>query len=208
VILRGLSEKFNLNENAFKIEEVKNLFQSKSKYLSNHPPPFQGFIKRDSAKQQQAIKGETSYSLSLDHHLEMKNELRMKIHPSIMNYSNDDVLKYAHPSFSKMILYFNPDNSYFPGKEEEHRFITFNLNHGPGEDIWYGVNSKEAAKFRKLVKSIHSLDLFSKDVEWFTEVDFFMQNKINVMYGKQCKGDIIMINKGCHYWYTNYIIKA
>ena len=45
---------------------------------------------------------------------------------------------------------------------------------------------------RKLVMNQYNVDIFSEDSDWFVETDFFIKNGINMFYGKQMKGDILV----------------
>lgn len=202
VILRGFYETFNINERLFSITEIQKEFQNNKANLEIHEQTMIGFSKKEKLANHNS-KEPKSYTMSLDFMPKMKNEFEKKINPIIFGNLKENALKYAnYSSIKNSFTTITNENSLFGGKEQEYRFITFNLNHGPQENIWYGINSCEATKLRKLVKNQHNVDIFSKEADWFCETDFFSKNRINVTYGKMQKGDIILIGHGCLYWYN------
>ena len=203
VILRGFYDTFNIDEKLFSISEIHKEFQAKYGSLVCHHQSVIGFNKKENLEQKEA----RSYSLSLDFMPNLKNELERKISPIIFSNKNENALKYAgYASKNHSFITLTNHNSFFGGNEQECRFVTFNLNHGPEENVWYGVNSNDAPKFRKIVKNQHNLDIFSKEIDWFSEIEFFCKNRINLFYGKTQKGDIILIGLGCLYWYKYIVI--
>ena len=203
VILRGFTEMFNINEKLFSIEEIQGHMLSKSGHLQVQEQYYIGLLNKDQNNSKNDDKGAKSTTIDIQHFPQIKQELESKINPLIFNMSKYDALRYLKnpiPNITSPILSFNYENPLFGGKDEECRLPFFNLNHGSGDNIWFGIGYSDAEKFRKLIKNHHNVEIYSKDSNWYFDIDFFMKNKINVFYGKQIKGDIILVSQGCLNW--------
>ena len=204
VILRGFTEMFKINEKLFRIEEIQGHFGTQKNHILFKDKNLIGLGNKDQNNIKNYGKESKSMTIDIQHLPKIKNELESKINPLIFNLSKDDVLKYLKnpvPNITNQNLTYNTENCYYGGKDEECRLSHFNLNHGPGDNIWYGIGYSDCEKFRKFIKNHHSVDVYSKDSNWFLEIDFFLKNKINVFYGKQIKGDIVLVSQGCLNWY-------
>lgn len=200
VILRGFYEAFNIDETLFSVSEIQTEFHSKIGLLNSIDQSSIGFKKKDK-KFQEGSKESKAYSLDNKYLPKIKAELSSKISEKISSLSKNDTLRYLKkPIINTPCTTLTNEDSIFGGKEEQSRFIYFHMNHGPGENIWYGVDSNEAIKMRKIVMNQHNIDIYSDDSDWFVETDFFMKNGINMFYGKQIKGDILFLGNGVFHW--------
>jgi histone demethylase len=97
-------------------------------------------------------------------------------------------------------IYIKVTGTWTGGHEENLRFRSINMNHGPGDSDWYGVGMKDSLKFRELVKKQHNMDIYKKEGIWFPTLDWFMTNKIEVFYGVQEMHDVCIVGVGCLHW--------
>ena len=50
------------------------------------------------------------------------------------------------------------------------------------------------------MKKKYKLDVYKKEGVWFPDIDWFMENKIDVLWGAQQADDIVLVGAGCLHW--------
>ena len=142
-------------------------------------------------------------NVDLDDYPEIK-ECLDKILPSCIKFrGKNDLLSYLRSIVKGMTspqIYIKVSGTWTGGHEENLRFRSINMNHGPGDSDWYGVKMEYSLKFRELVKKQHNMDIYRKEGIWFPTLDWFMTNKIEVFYGVQEKNDVCTVGVGCLHW--------
>lgn len=163
-------------------------------------------IKRDKLlKNTQILKDMIYYcvNVDLDDYPEIKECLDKNLPSSIKFRGNNDLLSYLRSIVKGMTapqIYIKVAGTWTGGHEENLRFRSINMNHGPGDSDWYGVGMKDSLRFRELVKKQHNMDIYRKEGIWFPSLEWFMTNKIEVFYGVQEKNDVCTVGVGCLHW--------
>ncbi len=200
VILRGFYEAFKIDDSLFSVSEIQTEFHSNFSHLNVIDQSSIGFKKKDK-NIKEGSKEQKAYSLNHKYLKRINDELNSKLSEKISSLSKEDALQYLKSTIVPgPCTTLTNDESIFGGREQQSRLIYFHLNHGPGENIWYSIDGNEANKMRKLVMNQFNVDIFSEDSDWFVETDFFIKNGINMFYGKQVKGDILVVGHGMYHW--------
>jgi hypothetical protein len=200
VILRGFYEAFNIDDSLFSVSEIQTEFHSNISHLDETDQSSLGFRKKDK-NVKEGSKEQKAYSLSHKYLHKLKEELNTKLSGKISSLSKEDALQYLKlPVIPGPCTTLTNNQSIFGGREQQSRFIYFHMNHGPGEIIWYSIDGNEASKMIKLVLNQYYVDIFSEDSDWFVDTDFFIKNGISMFYGKQMKGDILVVGHGMYHW--------
>lgn len=132
-----------------------------------------------------------------------REELRKKINPFINFCGFDDSLSYLRETIKGMNLpqfYIKEKGVWTGGHEENCRIRSININHGPQGSEWYGIRSEDAKTFSDYLKKKHNFDIYVKEGLWYEEWEYFLKNKINVLYTIQKESDIILVGPGCIHW--------
>ena len=227
VIMRGFLEKLGFDQSKFTIEYCVKNYPNLKIDVMEQTNNFYGFSnnrhvrsqttikeyyeyinKRDFQKQEVWLKNKPNIikygvNIELDGIPEMKEELDKKFLPNIMYGSEYDILSYVRQNILGMTipqLYIKTRGAWTGGHEENLRFKSININHGPGESLWFGVHRKYCDAFTNIVKSQYKMDIFSKEGHWFPDIYFFMKHKIPVFYTVQKGGDSMIVGPGCLHW--------
>jgi histone demethylase len=84
-----------------------------------------------------------------------------------------------------------------PGHQENNLFCSVNLNIGPGDCEWFGVDGRYYKKFRILCRRNHVN--FLKGC-WWPILSQLYEDNIPVYHFIQKPGDIVWVNVGCIHW--------
>jgi hypothetical protein len=142
-------------------------------------------------------------NVDLDDYPEIKECLDKNLPACIRFRGSNDILSYLRSIVKGMTspqIYIKVSGTWTGGHEENLRFRSININHGPGESDWYGVSMKNSLKFRELVKKQYNMDIYRKEGIWFPTLEWFMTNKIEVFFGVQEKLDVCTVGVGCLHW--------
>jgi hypothetical protein len=199
VLLRGFYEALDEDETVFSLSEIENEFQYKLENLNliEKKVTCFSFIHDSEDKQIEA----KAYSLRNELLPKQNLELNCKLSKIISFNSKENALQYVNnpDSLKNYTSLFN-DNFVFGAQQQEAGLLSFNINHGPGENIFYAVSGTNAKNLRRLVKQFNNYDIYTKDKEWYVEADTCAMNRINVHVGKQKKGDILLVGHNVLYW--------
>jgi hypothetical protein len=163
-------------------------------------------IKKDKLlKKVQILKDMIYYcvNVDLDDYPEIKENLERNLPSSIRFRGSNDILSYLRSIIKGMTspqIYIKVTGTWTGGHEENLRFRSINMNHGPGASDWFGVKMKDSLLFRELVKKQYNMDIYKKEGIWFPNLEWFMTNKIEVYYGVQEQYDIATVGVGCLHW--------
>ena len=142
-------------------------------------------------------------NIDLDQYEDIQAELESKIDPLLMCRSEYDLLSYLRQGINGMScgqMYLKVKGAWTGGHEENLRFRSININHGPGSSDWYGVGHENSQIFREIVKENENIDIYTKEGVWFPDIKYFMEKKIKVFFTVQEPGDIVLVGAGCLHW--------
>ena len=142
-------------------------------------------------------------NLDMDNMEIPREEIRKKINPLLNFCAFDDSLSYMRETINGMNLpqfYIKETGVWTGGHEENNRIRSININHGPGGSEWYGIRLEDGKTFSDYLKKKHDVNIYLKEGLWYENWEYFLKNKINVLYTVQREGDIILVGPGCIHW--------
>jgi hypothetical protein len=86
------------------------------------------------------------------------------------------------------------------GHEENSRFYSVNLNHGPHSSIWAAIAPEDAQKFRDAAKTAFGGDIYLEEGNWFPSPEFLRQHDIPWLWGVQKPGEVVVLQGGTLHW--------
>jgi hypothetical protein len=142
-------------------------------------------------------------NVNLDGLPELKMELKSKLHPLINFQSEFDILKYVRNQIEGMTLpqmYIKVPGVWTGGHEENLRMRSININHGPGDSLWWASPRDESNKIFTFVKDKYDMDIYQNEGIYFPNFEFFLTNNTKTIYTRQKKGDIVLVGIGSIHW--------
>eukprot|EP00742_Colponemidia_sp_Colp-10_P007636 GILJ01008230.1.p1 GENE.GILJ01008230.1~~GILJ01008230.1.p1 ORF type:complete len:1309 (+),score=160.60 GILJ01008230.1:159-3929(+) len=159
--------------------------------------------------QEQCLRGSVpnhvqfAVNVDIGHWENQMRELRNKIPDWFLCDSPLDVLSFMRQKVNGMNLpqlYVKVPGVWTGGHEENCRFRSVNVNHGPYESEWGAVEQKYVPLLRQKVIDQCGIDIYKNEGKWFPDPDFCLANGIPVMYGLQKVNDVILVGIGCVHW--------
>lgn len=142
-------------------------------------------------------------NVDLDDYTILNNELENKLPNILTPGSHYDALHYVRQHVKGMTIpqiYIKVPHVWTGGHEENLRFRSININHGPGDSYWWGVPQKYSKEFAELAQKLFNSNIYKREGTWFPHWEFFMLYKIPVIYGVQKSKDTILVGAGCIHW--------
>lgn len=131
------------------------------------------------------------------------DELRKCIPSKILWCSPDDVLRYLRQNILGMTLpqlYLKLNGCWTGGHEENLRFCSANINHGPSACEWWGLDSAQSHYLREHVKTDKGFDIYSNETLWWPDEIYCMSKGLTVYHVIQKPGDLIVVGSGTIHW--------
>ena len=126
-------------------------------------------------------------------------ELRKKLPPWLLWQGRHDLLSFLRQDVEGMNtpqMYMKVGGAWTGGHEENNRFRSVNMNHGPAACEWWAVHGDYSERVRHLVLSEYGVDIYSVEGQWMPSEAWFIQHEIPVMRTLQEAGDLITL-QGC-----------
>lgn len=150
---------------------------------------------------------EVKYGVNIDLKNELSylnDELSAKVHPRIRYMSRYDLLSYLTRHIDGMTipqLYVKEKDVFTGAHEENNRFHSVNINHGPGDSEWYGVPLEDMAKARECIMRDYGVDIYLNESLLFPDELYFLKNNLRIIKGLQKAGDVMVVGTGCLHWF-------
>ena len=117
----------------------------------------------------------------------------------------DDVLRFCRqPVFGVTLpqMYLKLAGCWTGGHEENVRFQSINVNHGPGPSRWWAVGARYAPRLRALVSREFGVDVYSRESEgnWWPDARWLRARGVPVRTGLQRAGDVVVLRGGTLHW--------
>ncbi len=131
-------------------------------------------------------------------------EIKNKLFPEITFGSYYDALSYVQDHIRGMTIpqyYLKEKGVWTGGHEENLRIRSVNINHCGGDSEWYGLSLEDSSKFHSHILKKESKDIYKNEGLWFVNYEYFIKNKMNVLYTIQKPGDIVLVGPGVIHWY-------
>lgn len=142
-------------------------------------------------------------NIPVEQYQELYKDLENNINPLINFGSEHDMLSYVRehiPGMTMPQMYIKVPSVWTGGHEENLRMRSVNINHGPGNSIWYASTLDETDKFYEVVKQNYKLDIYKKEGVFFPHFDFFLLNNVKVIYCIQQANDVVLVGPGSIHW--------
>ncbi|CAF0782857.1 unnamed protein product [Brachionus calyciflorus] len=171
-----------------------------AKYQANH---FQEAVKEEKlkiSKKFKTIKFGTNIDLS-DEKKWFRQIAEMSKLPGFMRFvSSGNMLShvgYKIYGVNTMQMYLKVPGCRTPGHQENNNFCSLNINVGPGDCEWFGVDEK----YWKVIESYcekNNVDYLNES--WWPDLDDLKNSNVPVYRFLQKPGDLVWVNAGCVHW--------
>jgi hypothetical protein len=90
------------------------------------------------------------------------------------------------------------------GHEENLRFTSVNINHGPGNCEWWAINPRQSERFYKAIKADFKIDIHKAETAWWADESYLLAKGFDCYHGVQKPGDVMLVNSGTPHWVKSY----
>jgi len=162
----------------------------------------------DTTSSAQVPKGEKRYVL-FGSNVDMgawasHNALLRKALPDFLVWQgNHDLLSLLRqhvPGMDLPQLYMKVPGVWTGGHEENNRFRSININHGPGDCEWWAVEGGYTNRVRQAVLREEGIDIFATEGQWMPDEAWFAEHGIPILRTRQRKGDVITLKGETLHW--------
>ncbi|KAM3140034.1 hypothetical protein pb186bvf_007834 [Paramecium bursaria] len=125
---------------------------------------------------------------------------------NILPKSKYDGLSYLRQQILGMNVpqcYIKTSGVWTGGHQENLAVQAINYNHGPGDCIWYTVDTKYVPQVRKLVEEQFQVDILKNEGLWFKQHEWFQENDIPIQKFIQKEGEFVYLEAGCLHWVSS-----
>lgn len=131
------------------------------------------------------------------------DELRKKLPSKVLWGSKDDPLRYSRQHILGMTLpqlYLKINGCWTGGHEENLRFMSANINHGPSPCEWWGLDPMQSESFRECVKAEKKFDIYNSETLWWPDEIFCLIKGFKLYHSVQQPGDFVIVGPGTIHW--------
>jgi hypothetical protein len=104
------------------------------------------------------------------------------------------------PGMTAPQLYLKRRGVWTGGHEENLRFSSVNVCHGPGASKWFAVDPQHVVTVRSLVKALCAVDIYVEEGNWWPDPAWLRSHGVPVREGLQEAGDVIVLKGGTLHW--------
>ena len=104
------------------------------------------------------------------------------------------------PGMTAPQLYLKRRGVWTGGHEENLRFSSVNVCHGPGASKWFAVDPQHVVTVRSLVKALCAVDIYVEEGNWWPDSSWLRSHGVPVREGLQEAGDVIVLKGGTLHW--------
>lgn len=221
ILLRGFDRVFNLDHSYFAIERLleeypdfpidvltqvraNTFFQNK---VVKERRPLKQYVNRVLFEMQD-LQPPTAFvefavNIDIDSWRPQVDELRRKLPKRLLWGTDDDALEDVRQHIKGMTLpqiYIKTKGCWTGGHQENLRFCSVNINHGPGNCEWWAMDAGCTEAFRAEVKKNFNYDIFFKETLWWPDEDWCLAHGFKLQYIHQKPGDIVFVGVGTLHW--------
>ena len=134
---------------------------------------------------------------------ELVDELRKFLPTPILWCSSDDCLRHLRQNIFGMTLpqlYLKINGCWTGGHEENLRFPSANINHGPSSCEWWGLDSRQSLQMRECILRDENFEIYSKETLWWPDEFYCLLNGLRIYHTIQLPGDLVLIGSGTIHW--------
>ena len=97
-------------------------------------------------------------------------------------------------------LYMKVNGCWTGGHEENLRFTSANINHGPSACEWWGLDSTQSLQLRECIKVDKDFDIYLTETLWWPDEIYCISKGLTVYHTIQKEGDLILVGPGTIHW--------
>jgi hypothetical protein len=156
---------------------------------------------REQRQQENVV--EFAVNIDIDSWKPQVDELRKKLPRRLLWCTDDDALTDVRQHIKGMTLpqiYIKTSGCWTGGHQENLRFCAVNINHGPGDCEWWGMETSCTDAFRAKVLEEFHYDIFFQETLWWPDEDWCLANGFRLYYVLQKPGDIVFVGIGTLHW--------
>lgn len=146
---------------------------------------------------------EFAVNIDIDSWRPQVDELRQKLPKRLLWCSEDDALGDVRQHIKGMTLpqlYIKGKGCWTGGHQENLRFCSININHGPGDCEWWAMDTTCTDAFRAKVLQTFQCDIFYQETLWWPDENWCLANGFKLYYVLQRPGDIVFVGVGTLHW--------
>ena len=131
------------------------------------------------------------------------DEIRKYLPSEVLWCSKDDSLSYLRQHILGMSLpqlYLKINGCWTGGHEENLRFCSANINHGPSACEWWGLDSSQSLQLREKVKLDKNFEIYNSETLWWPDEIYCIIQGFTVYHVIQKPGDLILVGPGTIHW--------
>lgn len=131
------------------------------------------------------------------------DELRKFLPAQILWCSSEDCLRHLRQNVLGMSLpqmYLKIRGCWTGGHEENLRFPSANINHGPSACEWWGLDSTQSLQLRECIMRDKNFEIYSNETLWWPDEIYCLINGFRLFHVIQLPGDLVTVGAGTIHW--------
>ena len=131
------------------------------------------------------------------------DEMRKFLPGQILWCSDEDALKHLRQhilGMSQPQLYLKISGCWTGGHEENLRFSAANINHGPNDCEWWGLDSTQSLQLRECIKIDRGFEIYNSETLWWPDEIYCISKGLKVYHVIQKPGDLVLVGPGTIHW--------
>jgi hypothetical protein len=146
---------------------------------------------------------EFAVNIDIDNWEPQVDELRKKLPRRLLWGTDDDALEDVRQHIKGMTLpqlYIKTKGCWTGGHQENLRFCSVNVNHGPGNCEWWAMDNSCTDAFRAKVLEQFHFDIFYQETLWWPDEAWCLAKGFKLYCTLQKPGDIVFVGVGTLHW--------
>lgn len=131
------------------------------------------------------------------------DEIRSCLPSIILWCSEDDSLKHLRQHILGMTLpqlYLKINGCWTGGHEENLRFPSANINHGPSSCEWWALDSTQSLQLRECIQQEKNFEIYNSETLWWPDEIYCIARGFRIFHTVQLPGDLVIVGPGTIHW--------
>ena len=131
------------------------------------------------------------------------DEIRSCLPSIILWCSEDDSLKHLRQHILGMTLpqlYLKINGCWTGGHEENLRFPSANINHGPSSCEWWALDSTQSLQLRECIQNEKHFEIYNSETLWWPDELYCIARGFRIFHTVQLPGDLVIVGPGTIHW--------
>ena len=210
--------KLGLNPNLISLKEIRSKHGEEEISVIVQESNTSGFSVKKASKQKMKLKHYVdlmqgiikddkfirfAVNIDIGNWREEIDEIRQKLPGQVLWCSKDDSLKYLRQHVLGMTLpqlYLKINGCWTGGHEENLRFASANINHGPSGCEWWGLDQTQSLQLRECIKNDKNFEIYNSETLWWPDEIYCIINGFRIFHVIQQPGDLMVVGAGTIHW--------